>query len=191
MKERPITFNEEMIKAILEEKKTQTRRPIKPQPEHKQKSIYCPYGKIGDKLWVKEKHKLQATEDGWLVMYSDGKILLSPCDVDPWTDEIWFEDMENQNWRSPIFMPRWASRIILKITNIRVEKLQNITEKDFYAEGGFFKEKKPGFSAWHIAGYSSSTNKNAFKELWNSIYAKKGFGWNSNPWVWVIEFKKL
>jgi len=208
-KEQPIVISHpEIVRAMLDGKKTQDRRPFKSQPPEGYKfveittnlgyqasvgflwagfdykgnndPIYykCPYGRPGDILWVKEKHKLRATEDGWQVMYPDGEIVLTDCDVDAWTDEIWMEDFEVQKWRSPIYMPKWASRIKLEITDVKVERVQDISEKDAKAEG---------------CGLPRLGNKPLiiFQELWDSLWAKKGFGWNVNPWVQVVEFRKM
>ena len=122
MKERPIGFNEEMVRAILDGKKTQTRRPIKQQYG----GVHdCPYGKVGDRLWVRE-----------------------------------------------------TSRITLEITNVRIERVQDISEHNAKAEG-VMPDKETGGCV------------DAFMFLWDEIYASKGFGWDANPWVWVIEFKKM
>ena len=77
-------------------------------------------------------------------------------------------------------MPRWASRVTLKITDVRIEAVQEITEEDAICEGCF--------STW---GDFPKQNKHIFSELWNSIYEKEGFGWDENPWVWVIDFEVL
>ena len=99
------------------------------------------------------------------------------------------------NWRTPIFMPRWASRIPLEITNVRVERLQEIGEADAIAEG--VRELRDGSGTY--AGREGPRNlvtpwetaKEAFADGWDSINAKRGYPWSSNVWVWVIEFKKL
>lgn len=215
-KEQPIIISHpEMIRAILDGRKTQDRRPFKSQLpegykfvemttnlgyqasvgflwagfdyEDNNDPIYykCPYGRPGDILWVKEKHKLRATEDGWQVMYPDGKIVLTDCDVDPWTDETWMEDFEVQKWRSPIYMPKWASRIKLEITDVRVERVQDIPIKDILTEGVGHIVDEIQFDTEY-----KTWLQNEFKKLWNSIYTKKGFDWETNCWVWVIEFRR-
>jgi len=202
-KERPIIFSAEMVRAILEGRKTQTRRPIKPQPPEGYKDpfykrdeqrwffrgitpvVVWPIkglkapGRPGDRLWIKETWRNNGRCENGIQYKAD------------MPEEI----VSGFMWKSPIYMPRWASRITLEIMDIRVERIQDITEKDFFAEGSYFYEKEPGFSAWHIGSFSSLVNentwKNAFAQLWDSFGIKKGFGWDMNPWVWVIKFKKL
>jgi len=204
MKERPILFNTEMVRVILDGKKTQTRRIIKrpkdipseyeintsvlddkatawwENPKYKSVgySQKCPYGVIGDRLWVRET---------WQKGQSNGKdlVLFYKADNDP-------RDI-NFTWKPSIYMPRWASRINLEITNIRVERVQNIIDNDALAEG-VNQNMLASF------GFASAESKEKFnftqaiktyKLLWNSINAKRGFGWDANPWVWVIEFKRV
>ena len=170
MKERPIIFNTEMVKAILEGRKTQTRRVIKPQPsgiilvwEH------CPYGQVGDRLWVRETWN--AGHDGQsLPVFKAG--LSADLTKELEADELW------SGWKPSIHMPRWASRITLEITEIRVERLQEITEEDAKAEG-CVKQIKDGLI------FDSAIHE--YSWLWDSLNAK--YPWESNPWVWVISFK--
>lgn len=142
MKERPILFSGEMVRAILEGRKTQTRRVIKPQPDSARNSVFvksgfetkhgyeikCPYGQPGDRLWVRETWGLWDTDP------KDGperaKIFYRATDENR-------RDLRYQRWRPSIHMPRWASRINLEITNIRIERVQDITEEDAKAEGLF------------------------------------------------------
>ena len=186
MNEHPILFSSEMMRAILMGNKTQTRRVIKTQPEFnadgcmsaklevppiwydfysingKTKRIKCPYVK-GMNLWVRETFAV----DGH---YKDGKGYCYRADGDKATQ-----------WKPSIFMPRHASRIILEVTNIRVERIQEITEEDAKAEGVSRPRNyslSPDYKLW-------------YKVLWNRINLKRGFGWDLNPWVWVIEFKRL
>ena len=163
MAEKSISFNSEMVKAILAGKKTQTRRPAKGQLN--------PFV-IGDKLWVKEKWApagnscIRFDSDGFTVSLTDE---LKPY---YWADSSELDRRALRNsWKPSTFMPREASRITLEITAVRAERLQDISEEDVEAEG--FPTK----------GY--------FELLWDGIYHKKGFGWDKNPWVWVISFKKL
>jgi len=186
VKERPILFSTEMVRAILEGRKTQTRRVIKPKPwlidPHKVEYnlwecgdgketylIKCPYGKPGDLLWVRETWGLYDTQpkDG------PGKALLFYRASDGESYELRY-----QLWRPSIFMPRWASRITLKIINVRVERLQDISEEDAIKEGATFRKGEWG-------------ELDAFNYIWDSINAKRGYSWDSNPWVWVIEFKRV
>lgn len=194
VKERGILFSGPMVRAILDGRKTQTRRPVKFQPpieSNKDAAWYdakadlwrnaeqfardcCPYGRVGDLLWAREAwwtypgeittKLLRDGADTW-PRWQEGAIAY---DADGDTD-VW----RNLNWikRPSLFMPRYASRITLAIVGVRVERLQKMTEADAKAEG--------------------VPSRDAFIELWDSINAKRGFAWATNPWVWVIEFKRL
>lgn len=184
-KEHPIIFGSEMVKAILEGRKTQTRRVVKPNPAIAPLAE-CPYGNIGDRLWVREiwtegynRPFIESEgddENAVFIIYKDGSELCRPCPAvtaEQWGDFSLDGDL-NPIWKSPIFMPRWASRIDLRITNIRFEQLWAISESDARAEG-----------------VSCDLNcRRPFTELWDSINAKRGYGWATNPWVWVIEFER-
>ena len=236
MKERPILFSGPMVRALLAETKTQTRRIIKPQPLHvtgRGRRVYrdedfkeswarlpgmtesldpyvdCPYGRPGygrpgDQLWVRETWRSGLSLDKW----SPKQIATSAFEAGyrrPWAP-IRFEADESVNeyghtlmnfgdeWgktRVSIHMPRWASRITLEITNVRVERLQEISESDAVAEG--LKSMPPCFGhGWQSLppsgdGWCAPTL--AYRELWESINGPNS--WDLNPYVWVIEFKKL
>lgn len=166
MKERPIIFNGEMVRTIIDGRKTQTRRTINGgdytpwQP--------CPFGQPGDHLWVRETW---AEHDEVEVVYRNPPNW-SPLDVPP-----------VDKWRPSIHMPHWASRITLEITSVRLERVQDISEEDAKAEGVF-----------EPCGWANPTPARpyrlAFSSLWESIYSKRA-PWSSNPWVWVIEFMKV
>jgi hypothetical protein len=205
MKERPILFSTEMVRAILDGRKTQTRRILKVPKSlgefhdvfddevypngaigidtsiYHNASLYCPYGKVGDLLWVKETFCFVEAYDGYGVEFkADDKILA--LDVDEWSSPKGLQvphkeifDAGDVKWRPSIFMPRVFSRITLEITNIRVERVQEISESDAEAEG--FGNGFPNLAK--------------FRKLWNEINSKRGFSWESNPFVWVIEFKVL
>lgn len=205
MKERPILFSGEMVRAILSGRKTQTRRVVKQQVEFDScglvrtrhgelvtkrmfERINCPYGQVGDRLWVRESFWYRE-EDG-ITWYDDGQFRLHPTSllknklITP-TDPM--EKWHTGTWqqygfkRKPsIHMPRWASRITLEIVNIRVQRLQDVTDDDAEAEGVDTTNAS-------ICGYC----KKRFEKLWDSINAKRGYSWKSNPWVWVIEFKRI
>ena len=186
MKERPIIFNTSMVRAILDGRKTQTRRAIKSQPlsffgqwyptpwterskyygteKHFRKGMpidFCPYGIPGDWLWVREAW---ASFKGDIYYRAEG------------SNNARIE--ETVGWKPSIFMPRWASRIDLEITDIRVERVQDIIFGNICNEGLSYTEDSKGlFNDW-IA-------------LWNSINAKRGYGWDVNPWVWVISFRRI
>lgn len=201
MKERPIIFSTDMVKAILDGRETQTRRVIKPQPKpdstflnlllnertkrlmaifHKttetgfvQYPRQCPYGQVGDRLWVRETfcqvcYKNDNEQD---VCYKED------CETNPSIVQC------NEKWTSSYFMPRWASRITLEITEVRVEQLVKIDIRDIHSEGICLPEDK--------VGYYGKLYVDAFHNLWDSINAKRGYSWEVNPWVWVINFKRL
>jgi hypothetical protein len=212
-KERPILFSSEMVWAILDSRKSQTRQLVKPQrywgdelmalwkcescpdswiwnapdyPDGKEDEITCPYGVAGDRLWVRET---------WGT-YPQGKE----------SEQVFYRsngDDQLAKWRPSIHMPRWASRITLEITKVRVERLQDISEEDAKAEG---------VSAWdtsmwlgeendgRITSYDPDkahpgrkpfriTKRTAYATLWDSLHGKGA--WEKNPWVFVIEFKRI
>lgn len=220
VKERGILFSAPMVRAILDGKKTQTRRLYKPAkgfpyedgeitPTSQDKWIEwgpCPYGAKGDRIWVRE---------AWQPTFSDGPAGRQPYiafKADPpikfpnygfvpgsWKDgsaekycEMIYEMCGNQKWRPSIHMPRWASRITLEIVSVKVERLQDISEADAIAEGidirvsgilQMFRDYSgPGevFGTHPIISYAS---------LWESINGPGS--WDANPWVWVIEFRKV
>lgn len=220
MKERPILFSAPMVQAILTGNKTQTRRVIKwPLMDKTQwfelDQSYgielanpsspidhlCPYGKIGDQLWVREngwerpertRQMMREGADTWKPYYYDADGL-NEHDVDDF-----------KSWgfkrRPSIHMPRWASRIQLEITNIRVERLQDISRADAIAEG----IKRSGLTingiseGDHFYDYEMKTEDMcewftnpiaSFQSLWHSINGPDS--WTANPWVWVIEFKRV
>lgn len=241
MNSRPILFKEEMIRTILEGRKTQTRRVIKPQPapgeigsfgqgmpfiRGDKKNILCPYGQPGDQLWVREKWRIGAwREDSgcFAIDYCDGPLREwrnDPTDRDGegfnklWiqcSDELhakgikpdddghyrWEVGQSPLRWRPSRYMPRWASRITLEITSVRVERLQDISEADAIAEGveGHYIE-----DGWYWRNYlltdedaaispMLSCPKKSFRSLWQSINGADS--WEANQWVWVIEFKRV
>lgn len=215
MKERPILFTGEMVMAILERRKTQSRRAIKLQDFNANTQIpwggeweyrdargnwwdvsterliekFCPYGKPGDRLWVKENayiaplsfcdfvdcNRRDAEGRPRLVGYAAGM---------SW-DSVRVAEDYGVRLSPSIFMPRWASRIELEITNVRVERVQDISKADAKSEGMYCGFQPPyDFSIGPYDAYTAN-----FRRLWNKINAKRGFGWDANPWVWVIAFK--
>lgn len=200
IKERPILFSGDMVKAILEGRKKQTRRVIKlpkwstgnwsdfevsddgkPLIVCKKTGclaeIPCPYGQPGDQLWVKETwwdHKERPKNEHGVVYYDCDQLPSLTKDKSRWLHE-WYKKRPSR------FMPRWASRINLEILSIRVERLQDMDEFGAIAEGANF-EMNP------VTSHMST--KYGFMNLWDSINYKK-YPWGSNPWVRVIEFKVL
>lgn len=194
VKERPILFSGEMVRAILEGRKTVTRRTIKPQPEyvdsggriHKLKNLSareqeigiagllrdCPYGKPGERLWVRETWrpcKVPQHGDSQCVEYR----ATDYCKAGHLTA------LNRTGWKPSIHMPRWASRLTLEITEVRVERLARISESDCLAEGINLEEAD--------RTYASAVA--AFAGLWDSINGKGSF--YNNPWVFVISFRKV
>ncbi|MDU9391882.1 hypothetical protein [Pseudomonas sp. zfem002] len=195
-KERPILFSGPMVRAILEGRKTVTRRPIKPsmrgfdvsfelhqqddgswRPMHTfdescmddqgtEHPIVCPYGQPGDRLWVREAwahvNVAQAPGESWVV----------------------YRECDNRTdyggpWKPSIHMRRRDSRILLEITDVRVERLQDISEDQAEAEGPDLPIAEHLAAAWGVQ----------FRRLWESINGHEA--WASNPWVWVVEFKRI
>ncbi|KAB5475393.1 hypothetical protein F8561_20910 [Enterobacter sp. 198] len=193
MKERGMIFNGEMVRAILDGKKTQTRRPLKwkqtrfteiaerddgsrwPWSEDAENVCDfwhpCPFGAVGDRIWVRETWAEAGAGAPDLKLYRANYPEHVPTHYEnvPPADEI--------RWTPSIHMPRWASRLTLEITGVRVERLQAITLGDICKEIGCglydFRPATYGFQVW--------------EELWKSLYGEEN--WQSNPWVWVIEFK--
>jgi hypothetical protein len=202
MREKPILFSGPMVKAILEGRKTQTRRVIKFHEwfldeytrfgRHEiQSEIDCPY-QVGDILWVREtwaQHDGQPYADGqsdMVTVYRADACDLTLAMID--------------KWRPSIFMPRWASRITLRVTGVKVERVQEISEEDAKAEGipwvhtsvcgqNYFQiwTGEPGTKKCKC--HSNVNASVVFMWLWDSINAKRGFGWDKNPWVWCYTFE--
>ena len=220
MQERPILFSSPMVRAILDGRKTQTRRVVKPQPPADVTSagvisspdkdidgewswltgspgdsdswdlvgddLRCPYGVPGDRLWVREAWRALSEFDG-----------LKPRDLPEGSPLLFEASGEKLDWqwgryRHARFMPRWASRITLEVTDVRVERLRDISHKetDAQAEGVDYSEREPPFPCWRAGpGFDyQPTACDAFRDLWDSINGKT-YPWKDNPWVWVVEFK--
>jgi hypothetical protein len=241
-KERPILFSAPMVRAILEGRKTVTRRAVKgwQQPQIEDDGLWfavaqrhprwgfgvsgddakacgaelarsgcCPYGRPGDRLWVRETFALLGNEDGCCIDWHDNlvkgderdaaRIYRASCPPDDYgLNQIppkaeWKPDTEAMEydgaWRPGIHMPRWASRILLEIADVRVERLQDITGDQAEAEGvdaamcQIYLESSPSRFECREAVI------HGFAGLWESI---NGAGaWDANPWVWVVEFKRV
>lgn len=177
-RERPILFSGPMVRAILAGTKTQTRRVVKVEPGKLDvgENPACPYGVPGgSRLWVRETwYDDNATRDAEPIPTSHDDFIHYRADGEAHDQ---FEELDGfLRWRPSIFMPRWASRITLEVTEVRVERLQEITEADAWAEGIAAHVVRP------IHDYAA---------LWDSLNAKRGFGWDTNPWVWVVSFRRL
>lgn len=211
MTEHPIIFSGPMVRAILEGRKTQTRRVIKPQPtewvndechyvnpvpcvRNKRFSglldcIPCPYGIPGEKLWVRES---------WAFKDKAGELIVPVYRADG--EEV--EDGDGSRfiprWIPSIHMTRKASRIDLEITRVRVERLHDISDEDAKAEGSEALRwgdlhQMPMSLAMSYGGILPGNPKYrfGFYNLWESINAKSCYSWDADPWVWVIEFKRI
>lgn len=190
MPERPILFSAPMVRALLADTKTQTRRVVNPLtadrinhcPGFLEDLLYvsCPYGQPGDRLWVREAHWWFKDEHDPVTGYFPPK--LTAEDVEYRADG----DDGRKVWRPSIHMPRWASRITLEITGVRVERMQDISEADALAEGIRLLNGRYTFNG---GMHESRTARDSFRALWESI---NGAGsWDANPWVWVVEFKRV
>lgn len=236
MKERPIIFNADMARAVLDGRKTQTRRIMRVQPDSagfesrfiidstkrseigkwcwaepgvfvnpRRSALFsCPFGENGDRLWVRETFATLGNEDGCALDWNDNLIkeggpdaariyrasceqrtgnygLWSIPDDAPWKPHT--ENMQYEGtWVPSIHMPRWASRMTLEITGVRVERLQDISHSDAKYEGCWYGRGggEPDFAV---------NPSDHFPTLWASIYGADS--WQANPWVWVIEFKRV
>lgn len=198
MKERPILLNADMVRAVLDGRKTQTRRVMKVQPhagvrnspfvksgieDGHGKELVCPFGGVGDRLWVREKTRvdlLLKNRRAHVRYEADGEYRIVPVPerIKPVADG---RCMSNGCYRE-------ASRITLEITGVRVERLWDITEDDAKAEGCTFEALrfKPGTREVEEMGHAAVYQ---FGGLWQSIYGDDS--WQANPWVWVVEFKRV
>ncbi|MPS86536.1 MAG: hypothetical protein E2588_21110 [Enterobacter sp.] len=214
-------FNAEMVRAILDGRKTQTRRPVNPQPELTAGSgfswkggiygsgssdretnknfahVVCPFGKLGDRIWVRETWAEAGAGAPDLKLYRANYPDHVPAHYEnvPTADEI--------RWTPSIHMPRWASRLMLEITGVRVERLDKISEEDAIAEGmqGVICRSCKGDPDYSTTQYdpdtlaavdeipcqSCSSNRSKFFSIWDSIYGEGNHC--MGDWVWVIEFK--
>jgi hypothetical protein len=207
---KPILFSTGMVRAILDGRKTQTRRVVHKDidPGNYDSPDYvlyrAPYGQSGARLWVREAFWCDNQE--YIQTYKNEPWRGTP---DPQWAEIHYRASERDpdifpKWRPSIHMPRWAARIFLEITAVRVERLQDISRQDAKAEGIIEEEFYPDEGYPLSLGYTCefekvrldeprglwNTPQKAFKELWDSI-AKPGERWEDNPWVWVYEFRRL
>ncbi len=210
MRERPILFSSPMVRTILAGQKTQTRRVVRKQfsrdaepaevpatsPAGWQISghsglwwddagacfddaIRCPYGQTGDRLWVREAWRVCGGRE-YEYMQDQTQVMYRATHQEDGFPLGW----ESYKWRPSIHMPRWASRISLEITGVRVERLNDISELDAKAEGCsvpliiYPDEPREQYSHAH-----------AYRHLWESINGKGS--WAANPWVWAIEFKRV
>lgn len=220
MKERPIIFSGEMVRAILEGRKTQTRRVVRPKLRVSADGAdlelhqVCPYGQTGDRLWVRETYVGESWEDEPKPPKDRPLFHHVPEPRNEFDNEYWvwphykatdpapdlcYEDSEEPacRWVPSIHMPRWASRITLEIVSISIQHVQDISEADAKLEGihghtinvGSHSNPVEEYPAFPEKDGGFSTARQAYEALWDHINSKRGYPWDSNPWVWVIEFK--
>lgn len=217
MKETPMLYSRPMVQATIARRKTKTRRVIKPQPPEQflnhgnaiafvtdktlNHTVHCPYGKPGDLIWVKESFYAY----GHWTTITDNTGKRKSIFQDLTRDNFYLHQYAAEwqpkkvakkgelGWhkRSSLFMPKRIARIWLKINDVNVQRIQDITPMDSEAEG--IKMLSGGTFWWQnylnegLPGFKSAVQ--SFKSLWQSINGKDS--WNENPWVWVIEFKLL
>ncbi len=175
MKERPVIFNGEMVRAIIDGRKTQTRRIAK--ADNSNHLLGCPFGQVGDRLWVRETFMdltgtcIEATTGKF-----EGFAYRADTPTGSYGDEVRKE--YGLKWAPSLHMPRKACRILLEITAVRVERLNDISDGDAISEGCSISDMKSGDCVADV-----------FARLWSSIYGVDS--WNANPWVWVIEFRRV
>jgi len=236
MKIKPILFSGPNVRAVIEGRKTQTRRRVKPQPWKEnaieivesavieysmrngvwnEKRRMAPEYVPGDILWVRETWAGVNSAPEVISFaspmcrphlvpdpkYSSTDMVIYRADGDAeWTDGDGFMT-DRSFWRPSIHMPKWACRIWLRVTNVRVELIQDISIEDSIAEGIGWQETpcpvrkdKTHSDDWYdgkrCEACGASSVKDVFRDLWNSLYAARGLGWDKNPWVWVIQFER-
>jgi hypothetical protein len=228
MKERPILFSGAMVRALLDGRKTQTRRIVKPQPDFETArnalggdtsratvaydgtmggiglkrgtaigyvfpNIHCPHGKPGDRLWVRETWAQPTTLDPGPTVYRADYPACVPAGFES------VPPAESITWKPSIHMPRALSRITLEVTGVRVERLQSISEADAIAEGVdrlapysiYWRDYQTHTFGPNCDDYTCLDAHESYRSLWDSLNAARGYGWDVNPWVWVVEFKRI
>lgn len=213
LKERPILFSAPMVRALLAGTKTQTRRVVKLASLKPSRSApyeweltecngdvtcytaaqlvekKCPYGRPGDRLWVREAFALAPAcsdpdpdfEDDWHVVYR-------ASESDPDAKWIGEDGIAVSPWKPSIHMPRWASRITLAITEVRVQRLHDLTEEEARAEG-VERHDDDGVTYYGPLNNGHACARVEFERLWNEINGADS--WVANPWVWAISFKRV
>lgn len=225
-RERSVIFTGDSVRAIVEGRKTQTRRVVTPQPSEGEwidrcwysktgwatngppdergvagcncyEAVRCPFGFPGDRLWVKEACWIAPPNFGTVATVLDnaGQLRTVTYDCDMSGDARQCAQEYGVRKTPSIRMPRWASRLTLEIVAVRVERLQDITERDARAEGGVPFKHDPEGDCW-TALPPDQMHLSAFEYLWNETHgwvpdAKGMNAWERNPWVWVIEFRRI
>ena len=201
MKSRPILFSAPMVRALLAGTKTQTRRPLRDGTWLDPKegvirmcsvgngvtgfqSVACPYGAPGDQLWVRESFIHEPADYVWEASVS------IPCRP---ASTVYRADCKGDSrgagWTSPMFMPRSLSRIALELTDVRVERLQDISEADALAEGIEYSERFGGYCIGEAQHFNSHDPRESYWSLWEAINGPGSV--EANPWVWCLSFKRV
>jgi hypothetical protein len=219
-RERPILFSSPMVRALLGGSKTQTRRVVKPEGAHDlfqfrgttaaagadeptgewgwcgsprvvTRHIRCPYGKPGDRLWVRETSAAIELPDGLDGVRYSADETFQPIENTSEAADRWLQMNHYAGKRSAkvpaIHMPRWASRIMLEVTGVRVERLQDISASDALAEG--IVETHGGFGLPAGEYYHAADPRESYWSLFESINDPGSVA--ANPWLWVMEFRRL
>ena len=250
VRERPILFSGPMVRALLDGRKTQTRRVVKPQPKSEATPVFgplylgpdvahestshlvwqddpqsyfklpCPFGQPGDLLYVRETWAIKNWSDRELASCGFDDAPTHPTEVYLGTPTRAIHQASYNNmvgdlgrWRPSIHMPKWAARIWLRVTDVRVEQVQEITEGDAWAEGvqipvsesgGILMRCSPNAAGKAPASYlplgrcfigqppltKAELAISHYADLWDELNAKRGYGWDANPFVWVVTFEK-
>ncbi len=213
MNERPILFSGPMVKALLSGEKTQTRRVVHLQLSPKAHSpflgadgiwrwmtgrvsykgdeIRCPYGAPGDRLWVRETWEFRPSWGARVTVIFGAGGEEKECEPPPdWNPTVW---NRRQRWRPSIHMPRWASRVSLEVTEVRVQRVHEITEADAKAEGIADNHAEWSHEARELGiAPGLQTRREAFAITWNKLNGKReGCDWKSDPWVWALTFRRV
>ena len=220
-KERPIIFSTPMVQAVLEDRKTQTRRIVKPQPgddawwcappylstldlrdpqDRAGAVAVCPYGRKGGRLYVREAWRAHERPedlvDGILFRADDAFV---PIENTREAAEAWGAVYRRTPcgrkpaWRPSIHMPKWATRLWLELTEVRIERLSEMRADDIVAEGvdvpdvDYSVADDPRALEWERDCHA----RGLFQQLWDGLNAKRGYAWATNPWVWVLTFRRI
>ena len=190
-----------MVRALLAGTKTQTRRVLRVQPHedlaatvhydrptggamwgsiHGDHGVACPFGRSGDRLWVRE--------NGWERRGASGTFEPYYYDAtETESGQAYLREHAHRFRRRPsIHMPRWACRLVLEVTGVRVERLQGISFTDAKAEGF-----EPRYDLTELEEVHRDAARDWYMDLWDSLNAKRGYSWSLNPWVWVVEFRRV
>lgn len=200
VREKPILFSGPMVRAILAGQKTQTRRVVKPQPINFDGIDAWEYGpyRAGQCLWVRETFAIETNYNCDFVLNDGPNKPLGPVRWQENDEQRWYEcpryrasepdcelvtddqdlDDYRMRWRPSIFMPRWASRLILEVVDVRVERVQQISDAEVLSEG--FTEG------------DARDRRCRFVETWNRLNGgRRGYPWGNNPWIWVVSFRRV